>query len=93
MVRALASPSHTVLRRLLVEARKDARLTQQQVAAKLGLPQSYVSKYENGERKLDVIEFLAVCDVLGASTADIIESIRGSASSSTSGLWTLEPPR
>lgn len=93
MARALASPSHTVLRRLLVEARKDAQLTQQQVAAKLGLPQSYVSKYENGERKLDVIEFLAVCDVLGASTADIIENIRRSASSSTSGLWTLEPSR
>lgn len=76
MARVLASPSHTVLRRLLVKARKDAQLTQQQVAAKLGLPQSYVSKYENGERKLDVIEFLALCDVLGISAAEAIEALR-----------------
>ena len=93
MPRALSSPSHTVLRRLLVNARKDAQLTQQQVAAKLGLPQSYVSKYENGERKLDVIEFLAVCDVLGVSTTEIIENIRRSVSSSTSGPWILEPSK
>lgn len=45
---------------LLVEARKDAQMTQQDLSARLGKPQSYVSKYERGERRLDVIEFLQV---------------------------------
>lgn len=57
-------------------ARKRAELTQQQVAARLGTPQSYVSKYENGERKLDVIEFIEVCEALGLSSAQAIEDVR-----------------
>jgi len=49
---------------LLAAARKTAGLTQQQVAKRLHRPQSYVSKYESGERRLDVIEFLRVARVL-----------------------------
>jgi len=45
---------------LLVDARKDAQMTQQDLSARLGKPQSYVSKYERGERRLDVIEFLQI---------------------------------
>lgn len=39
--------------------------TQQEVAQRLGRPQSFVAKYEGGERRLDVIEFIAVTEVLG----------------------------
>lgn len=53
------------LQTLLKAARKEAGLTQAQVAERLGRPQSYVAKYENGERRLDVIEFLDVADVIG----------------------------
>lgn len=49
---------------LLFEARKDAKLTQAQLSERLGKPQSFVSKYERGERRLDVIEFLEVCQRL-----------------------------
>lgn len=76
MPRALASPLHQHLRGLLVEARKDAKLTQEQVAERLRRPQSFVSKYEKGERKLDVIEFLAVCSALGISAGSTIEALR-----------------
>ena len=48
------------LRRLKL-ARTDAGMTQQQLATLLARPQSFVSKYENAERRLDVIEFLDVC--------------------------------
>ena len=51
---------------LITEARKKSGLTQADVAAKLGRPQSYVSKYENGERRLDVVEFLEIMKALDA---------------------------
>lgn len=49
---------------MLVEARKRAGLKQTELAERLGQPQSYVSKYERGERRLDVVEFLEVAGVL-----------------------------
>lgn len=48
----------------LVKARQASKLTQNEVASRLGKPQSYVSKYESGERRLDVIEFLDLCHAL-----------------------------
>ena len=61
----------------LIQARKDAGLTQQQVADKLGRPQSFVAKYENGERRLDVVEFLEIANLLDADPHDIIDAISG----------------
>ncbi len=46
-------------------SRRQKALTQTEVARRLGKPQSYVSKYETGERRLDVIEFLDVADAIG----------------------------
>ena len=61
----------------LIQARKDAGLTQQQVADKLGRPQSFVAKYENGERRLDVVEFLEIANLLDADPHGIIDAISG----------------
>jgi len=46
-------------------AREAAQLTQTQVAAKLGKPQSYVSKVENGERRIDPIELARFAELYG----------------------------
>lgn len=64
MEKSLNTERHLLLTELLREARKDAGLTQQEVADRLGKPQSFVAKYENGERRLDVVEFLDVADAL-----------------------------
>lgn len=58
---------------LLRQIRMDANLTQSQLAEKLGQTQSYVSKYENGEQRLDLMELEAVCDVVGISLTAFVE--------------------
>lgn len=47
-------------------------MTQGQVAAKMRRPQSFVSKYENGERRLDVAEFVEVCHAIGVSPVSVM---------------------
>lgn len=53
------------LRDLLVAARDDAKLTQREVARRLGRHQSYVARYEKGRRRLYVLEFMAIAEALG----------------------------
>ena len=50
---------------LLAEDRLKVPLTQAALAKKLKRPQSFVSKFESGERRLDVIEFLEVMQAMG----------------------------
>jgi transcriptional regulator with XRE-family HTH domain len=61
---------------MLIQARKDAGLTQTEVAVRLGRLQSYVSKYECGERRLDLIEFLEIADVLNLNIESFIQALR-----------------
>lgn len=63
-------PTRQCFRDLLHELRERAKLRQEDVAEKLGKPQSFVSKYEAGERRLDVIDTREVCRALGISLAD-----------------------
>jgi len=62
-------------RLLLIKARKTTGLTQLQLAAKLSRPQSYVSKYERGERRLDVVEFLDLARVLGIDACKLLKKL------------------
>ena len=59
----------------LVAARKKAGITQQQLADRIGRPQSFVAKYENGERRLDVVEFLEIADLIGVDPHVILRDI------------------
>lgn len=75
MTRSVFTGRYERLRKLLVGARKAAGMTQAELAAKLRRPQSYVSKYERGERRLDVIEFLEVAKVVGADPVAILQQV------------------
>ncbi len=59
----------------LIVARKKAGLTQTQVALALKKPQSFVSKYESGERLLDVAEYVEISRILGADAIKLIGRI------------------
>jgi len=75
MSRSRRSPRYARLCHLLVEARQAAGLTQVELAERLCRPQSFVSKYESGERRLDVVEFLEVADGIGVRTGDIVAAL------------------
>ncbi|MBK1785986.1 helix-turn-helix domain-containing protein [Prauserella cavernicola] len=67
MEKSIYSAEYQRLCQLLRDARHDAGLTQVQVASRLGVPQSFVSKYESGERRLDVVELRHVLEALEIS--------------------------
>ena len=68
---------------IMIAARKDLGLTQQQLANLLEKPQSYVSKYERGERRLDVIEFLAISKVLKTNPCSVLRKIDSASARAT----------
>src|SRR3978361_1275322 len=62
---------------LMVGARKAAGPTQQALAVRLKKPQSFVAKYEGGERRLDVVEFIAIARALGANPLKLMAAFVG----------------
>ena len=59
----------------LVKMRKDAGLTQRQLAEKLEREHSFVWRIEKGERRLDVVEFFWVCNALGYDAAEVYSEL------------------
>jgi transcriptional regulator with XRE-family HTH domain len=66
MQKSLKSPEYGRLVKMLAAVRHEAGVRQQPLAKKLGRPQSFIAKYEGGERRIDVIEFIAIARALDA---------------------------
>jgi transcriptional regulator with XRE-family HTH domain len=64
VTKSVFTPTYARFRELLIEAREGKGLTQAELAERLSRPQSYVSKFERGERRLDVVEYLEVARAL-----------------------------
>jgi transcriptional regulator with XRE-family HTH domain len=75
MPRAFHSPEYRRFVALLVEQRQAAQLTQAEVAARLGKSQSFVAKYERGERRIDVVEFLRISRAIGFDPSEVIRRL------------------
>ncbi len=76
MPSSLHSHQYQIFRSLLIAAREASGLTQVQIAERLGKPQSFISKYERGERRLDFSEFMELADVLLIDTSAFIDAYR-----------------
>jgi len=76
MAKPIHTDRHRKLRSLLVAKRKESGLTQTQVAERLKKPPSYVAKYELGERRLDVLEYLDVAAAIGFDPCEIIQHLQ-----------------
>ena len=71
-MKTIYSKEYKAVLRKLKKARKKSRLTQVEIAKRLGKPQSFVSKVENGERRLDIIELKHIAKLYKASVNDLI---------------------
>jgi transcriptional regulator with XRE-family HTH domain len=74
-VRSIRSVAQRALITALRDARKRAGLTQQQLAHRLRRPQSFVSAYESGDRRLDVLEFLRIARATGADPCELLRRV------------------
>ena len=77
MKKTIYTKKHELLCSELRKARNAAGLTQADVAERLGRPQSFVAKYEGGERRLDVIEFIGVAEATGFDPAEVVRALTG----------------
>jgi transcriptional regulator with XRE-family HTH domain len=71
----LRSPQQIELRKLLLRQRTNRAVTQAELAKRLGKPQSFVAKYEGGERRLSVIEFIEIAEALQLRPSDLLDEL------------------
>lgn len=71
MAKTIHSDGHRRLRETMKAARQDADQTQAEVAGRLGEHQSFVAKYEGGERRIDVVEFVRIAEAIGIDPTEL----------------------
>ena len=81
MPSSLHSHQYNIFRSLLITARQESGLTQTQIAEQLNKPQSFISKYERGERRLDFAEFIELAGILGIDIAMFVENYQSTLAS------------
>lgn len=75
MEKELHATHQKVLQDLLRQVRLDAGFRQVDLAERLAQPQSFVSKYESGERRLDVLELRQICQTMGLSLGEFVAKL------------------
>ena len=87
MAKSLHRAQYDLFRKMLVDARTVAGLTQVEVATGLGRPQSFVSKYERGDRRLDFTEFVEIAGVLGIDISEFLGTYQEGAKRTDIDRW------
>ena len=75
MEKSIYSREYRAVTRLLKESRENAGMSQVELAEALGQSQSFVSKAERGERRLDIVQLRTVCNVLGLSLPEFVDRL------------------
>ena len=71
------SEEHQRLRAALKRERLEAGLRQSDLAQRTGRSQAYISKFEKGHLRLDVIDFLHFCEVIGCDPHALLDEVKG----------------
>lgn len=74
--KSIHSAEHTFLRELFIARRKELGFSQRELANRLNVIHSLVGKIETGDRRLDIFEFIAYCEVLELSPNEVLIQIR-----------------
>jgi transcriptional regulator with XRE-family HTH domain len=80
MPKSISHRNLELLLQLLRKARSEAGLTQSDLARRLHRPQSFVSDYETGKRRLDLIQLQEVCKVLGVTLTQFVKRFENASS-------------
>ena len=75
IIKSIHSEAQKAFCALIVGARNDAGLTQKEVAKRLRTTQSFVAKYEGGERRVDVVEFITIAQAIGADPVRLLGAL------------------
>lgn len=75
MEKSLVSNEYAVLRILLRDVRRRAGITQVELAERIDDTQSTISKFERGERRIDLIQLRTICRALNLSLASFVEEL------------------
>ena len=71
--------SYSIEYQMVIKALREARvaghITQEELGKALGRPQSFIAKVENGERRLDIVEFVHLCRLVGIDPVSIINKL------------------
>lgn len=73
MEKTLFRPEYRILLGLIRQARKHARITQDDLAARLQVPQSSITKWETGQQRMDLLEFWSYCRGIGTNPIDLLQ--------------------
>lgn len=76
MVKTLGTKRHEFLVNCLISRRIEAGLTQMELARRLGQYQSFVARLESGQRRVDVVEFLLLSEVLQFDPIEILREVQ-----------------
>lgn len=66
------NPTYRLFLEILREARKRQGVSQVDLASRLGNTQTFISKYERGERRVDFVEFIEITEALGLRPEDLL---------------------
>jgi len=78
MEKSIHSASYAIFLKVLKKTRENAGLTQTQLAQKIGETQTFISKCERGERRIDVVELRTFCQAFGVSLKQFVAMLERS---------------
>jgi transcriptional regulator with XRE-family HTH domain len=73
---ARSNEDQRVVAELLMQVRKELGVTQTDLAERLGKPQSWIAKGERVERRVDLLEVMAICEALGYDPCELVKRLR-----------------
>jgi ribosome-binding protein aMBF1 (putative translation factor) len=75
MPKSVFTKRYKIFRDELEKARRQAGMSQEQLAKQLGWDQTYVSKIERGVRRVDIVELVTICDAIGIDPARFVKRL------------------